>query len=233
MLRIDSLSTGYGKKQVLHEISIEVQPGSVATIIGANGSGKSTLLKATFGILRAWSGHVSWNGHDLTNGGALWSIRTGAAYVPQGQPAFHDLTVDENLIAATIATLGRGQAASRIEEVLRLFPALTSRRALAAGQLSAGEKQMLALARALVLHPSLLLLDEPSLGLAPSITRTVMTTIKEIAQARKATVVIVEHNVKEAFRIADTFYALRFGRLILSGPGGERDNYDDLRKVFL
>jgi ABC-type branched-subunit amino acid transport system ATPase component len=231
-LQVGNLVTGYGKKQVIDGVSLTVGAGEIVALIGHNGAGKSTLLKAIFGLISIWSGEVHFNG-------ALWKpapgalLRAGVAYVPQGNRVFSDLTVHENLEIGG-ATLPKKQSLKDgIEKVFILFPMLKDRLKQRAGTLSGGEKQMLSLANALILSPRMLLLDEPSLGLASPLVSEALKRIKGINQDFGVTVLIVEQKVREVLKIAGRVVVLRTGRVSFSGSPRELEDDTKLKSVFL
>jgi len=225
LIRADHLATGYGKKQVLNGVSLDVAPGEIVALIGHNGAGKSTLLKTIFGLLPLWQGQVVLDGMLLNAHTPRELLRMGVAYVPQGNRVFTGLTVRENLEMGGVTVSDRTRLNEGIEQSLMQFPALRPRLRQRAGTLSGGEKQMLALANALVISPRLLLMDEPSLGLAPL----------AVAEALDSgvTVLIVEQKVREALRIAGRVYVLRNGRVSFSGPAGALADDAKLREVYL
>lgn len=232
-LDIAHLVAGYGKKQVIDGVSLSVAPGEIVALIGHNGAGKSTLLKAVFGLIPIWSGEVHFNG-------ALWPkpapralLRSGVAYVPQGNRVFTDLTVHENLEIGGITLPNKQSVNDGIERVFTLFPTLKDRLKQRAGTLSGGEKQMLSLANALILSPKMLLLDEPSLGLASPLVSEALNRIKEINHDLGVTVLIVEQKVREVLKIADRVVVLRTGRVSFSGSARDLEDDTKLRDVFL
>jgi branched-chain amino acid transport system ATP-binding protein len=232
-LDVANLVAGYGKKQVIDGISLSVGVGEIVALIGHNGAGKSTLLKAVFGLIPIWSGEVHFNG-------ALWPkpipralLRAGVAYVPQGNRVFNDLTVHENLEIGGVTLPNNQSVKDGIERVFTLFPMLRDRLKQRAGTLSGGEKQMLSLANALVLSPKMLLLDEPSLGLASPLVSEALRRIKEINQDSGVTILIVEQKVREVLKIADRVVVLRTGRVSFTGSARDLDNDAKLRDVFL
>jgi branched-chain amino acid transport system ATP-binding protein len=232
-LDVANLVAGYGKKQVIDGVSLSVGTGEIVALIGHNGAGKSTLLKAVFGLIPIWSGEVRFNG-------ALWPEpapralqRAGIAYVPQGNRVFNDLTVRENLEIGGGTLPDKGSVNAGIERVFTLFPMLKGRLKQRSGTLSGGEKQMLALANALILSPKMLLLDEPSLGLASPLVSEALKRIKQINQDFGATVLIVEQKVREILKIADRVVVLRTGRISYSGSAKELEDDAKLRDVFL
>jgi len=233
LLRADSLVTGYGKKQVLSGLTLDVAPGEVVVLIGHNGAGKSTLLKAIFGLLPIWKGQVILDGVALHSPNPRELLRSGVAYVPQGNRVFTDLTVRENLEMGGV-TLSNGALLNEgIERVFTLFPSLKARLRQRAGTLSGGEKQMLALGNALVLSPRLLLLDEPSLGLAPPLVTEALGRIQQISRDSGVSVLMVEQKVREALKIAQRVYVLRNGLVSFSGPADSLSDDKKLREVYL
>ncbi|HEX7004347.1 MAG TPA: ABC transporter ATP-binding protein [Trueperaceae bacterium] len=232
-LRIDSLSTGYGKIQVLWELSLAVPQGSFAAIIGANGAGKSTLLRTISGLLPAWSGQVEAVGRSLTGSSPAQIVRLGVGHVPEGRQLFPAMTVAENLESgADYLPSARKQAAKTRKFVFELFPRLAERAPQLAGTLSGGEQQMLAIGRALMSRPSLLLVDEPSLGLAPALTQTVFAALRSIND-EGVTVVLVEQNVRQSLRLADVAFVLENGRITRRGTGDELLEDEAVRAAYL
>ncbi len=232
-LDVANLVAGYGKKQVIDGVSLSVGTGEIVALIGHNGAGKSTLLKAIFGLIPVWSGEVRFNG-------ALWHkpapralLRAGVAYVPQGNRVFSDLTVHENLEIGGVTLPNKRSVKDGIERVFTLFPTLKDRLKQRAGTLSGGEKQMLSLANALVLSPKMLLLDEPSLGLASPLVSEALKRIKKINQDSGVTVLIVEQKVREVLKIADHVVVLRTGRVSFSGSARGLEDDTTLTNVFL
>jgi branched-chain amino acid transport system ATP-binding protein len=233
LLLVDALVTGYGKKQVLNGVTLDVVVGEIVALIGHNGAGKSTLLKAVFGMLPVWTGKVALDGREVRAPNPRELLRAGVAYVPQGNRVFTDLSVRENLEMGA-ATLPNGARLEEgIERVFTLFPALKPRLRQRAGSLSGGEKQMLALGNALVLSPRLLLLDEPSLGLAPPLVTEALHRIRQISHDSGAAVLIVEQKVREVLKIARRVYVLRNGRVTFFGPTELLADEAKLRGVYL
>ena len=232
-LNVDALVTGYGKKQVVNGVSLEVAPGEIVALIGHNGAGKSTLLKAIFGLLPIWSGQVVLDGKALAAPEPRELLKVGVAYVPQGSRVFTDLTVRENLEMGGVTLSNGTQLKEGIERVFTLFPALKPRLRQRAGTLSGGEKQMLALGMALVLWPRLLLLDEPSLGLAPPLVAEALGRIQQISRDSGAAVLIVEQKVREVLKIAQRVYVLRTGCVSFLGPTESLNDDRKLREVYL
>jgi ABC-type branched-subunit amino acid transport system ATPase component len=233
LLEVEGLVSGYGKKQVLNGVSIEVMVGEIVALIGHNGAGKSTLLKTVFGLLPAWTGQMTLDGKGLISPTPRELLGLGVCYVPQGNRVFTDLNVRENLELGGITLPDNARLHDGIERVLTLFPGLKPRLRQRAGSLSGGEKQMLALANALILSPRLLLLDEPSLGLAPPLVADALGHIQEINRGSGVTVLIVEQKVREVLKIAQRVYVLRNGQVSFSGSTDELLDDVRLREVYL
>lgn len=216
LLSVSGLAAGYGRRRVLEDISFSARDGEVTAIIGPNGSGKSTLLKALLGLISIYGGRVLYAGEDVTRRPPHYKIGAGIVFLPQGNRVFDELTVRENLQLGGII-LPPGQTAERIEEVLPLFPTLSSMLRRPAYTLSGGERQMLAFARALILKPRLLMLDEPSVGLSPKLVGDVLRQTVEIRDRLGCAVLIVEQKVEQVLGIADRVLAMRMGRLEYQG----------------
>jgi ABC-type branched-subunit amino acid transport system ATPase component len=229
---VDNLVAGYGKKKVLNGVSLNVASGEIVSLIGHNGAGKSTLLKAVFGLLHIWRGEVIYQGKSLNSLNPRDMLRLGVAMVPQGNRVFTDLTVRENLEMGGSTLCNVAQLEERIEHVFTLFPVLSSRLRQRAGTLSGGQQQMLALANALILAPRLLLLDEPSLGLAPPLVTEALSQIQQINRDSGAAVLIVEQKVREVLKIAKRVYVLRNGDVSFSGSTETLDDAT-LHQVYL
>ena len=219
MLRFDKVSTFYGKIQALHNVSIEVQQGEIVTLIGANGAGKSTLLMTLCGTPRAASGSIRYMGDELVGLDTPQIMRKSIAVVPEGRRVFARLTVEENLAMGGFFT-EKGDYQEQMDKVLHLFPRLKERYAQRAGTMSGGEQQMLAIGRALMSKPKLLLLDEPSLGLAPIIIQQIFDIIEQLRKDG-VTVFLVEQNANQALRLADRAYVLENGHIVMQGSGAE------------
>ena len=224
---------GYGKKVVLHDVAVEAAEGEIVGVIGPNGAGKSTLLKVLMGLLKVPAGSVSLNGSEVTNRSSDEHVKAGISLVPQGNRVFTELSVRENLEMGGYLIKDGTERQKQREELLELFPDLKDRLGLDAGRLSGGEKQQLALARALMLNPRILMLDEPSLGLSPKLVAHAFDTICTINEKFRTTILLVEQKVKEALRISQKVYALRMGRVVFSGTPAEIQKGDTLRKIFL
>ena len=233
MLKINNLDTGYGKKQVLFDLSMNVPQGKITAIIGPNGSGKSTILKTVCGLLPLWQGTVLFDGAPLSKSNPVENVKKGITFAPQGNRVFDELTVLENLEIGG-HFLKKQELKTRIEEMLTFFPILRERLKQDAGKLSGGEQQQLALARALIPQPKLLMLDEPSLGLAPSLLKSVFEKITRVNQENKTTILIVEQKVREAFNICHKVYSLKLGRVAFEGkPEDLNGNTERLKELFL
>lgn len=233
LFKADGIVTGYGAKQVLNGVSIEVVPKEIVAMIGHNGAGKSTLLKAVFGLLPLWHGQVIVDNARLSSPKPRELLGMGMAYVPQGNRIFTDLTVRENLEMGGFTLSDSAHMKEGIERVLALFPILKQRLRQRAGTLSGGEKQMLALGNAIILSPRLLLLDEPSLGLAPQLVTQAFRHIQEISRDFGVAVLIVEQKVREVLKIAQRVYVLRNGLVSFSGTAQSLTDENKLRQVYL
>jgi branched-chain amino acid transport system ATP-binding protein len=224
---------GYGKKVVLKNVSFTASAGEIVGLIGPNGAGKSTLLKALIGIVKLNGGKVVFESKDITNRNPEENVRDGISFIPQGNRVFGELTVRENLEIGGYLIKEKRVISDRIEAMLDMFAFLRVRVKEQAGKLSGGEKQQLALARALMLRPRLLLMDEPSLGLSPKLVTTAMETVQRVNQEMKTTIVIVEQKVHEVLGISDKVYALRMGEVAFSGSPAELQKDDALKRIFL
>lgn len=233
ILHVNGLVTGYGKKQVVNGVSLYVSTGEIVALVGHNGAGKSSLLKAIFGLLPIWDGQVLLEGRSFHPHTPRQLLDAGIAYVPQGNRVFGDLTVLENINIAGTSSPGGKMPFSHAERIFNLFPSLRAHSHQRAGTLSGGEKQMLALASALVRSPRVLLLDEPSLGLAPSLFSEVIAQIQHISHDNNVSIVVVEQKVREVLKIAQRVYVLRNGRVSFTGAAHEVSDNEKLREVYL
>ncbi|QFY78021.1 ABC transporter ATP-binding protein [Alcaligenes faecalis] len=231
MLKLDSVSTHYGAIQALDQVSVDVNQGEIVTLIGANGAGKTTLLMTVCGSPRASSGSISFMGEDITNADTHRIMRKGIAISPEGRRVFPDLTVSENLKMGGFF-LNRSEIEEGEEHVYKLFPRLKERAAQRAGTMSGGEQQMLAIGRALMSKPSLLLLDEPTLGLAPLIIAQIFDIIRTIRD-EGVTVFLVEQNANKALQVADRGYVLETGKVVMQDTGANLLANPDIRKAYL
>jgi len=235
MLRIHNLSAGYGSLNVLRRLSLHVKPGEIVTIIGANGAGKSTLLRTITGLLRASSGEVLFRGEDIQRIPPEQVVFRGCSLVPEGRQVFAAMPVKENLLLGAYVQHKRGkhdEVAHDLERVYGLFPVLRQREHQLAGTLSGGEQQMLAIGRALMARPSLIMLDEPSMGLAPLIVKDIFHIIAKIRD-EGSTVLLVEQNARSALKIANRGYVLETGRIILEGEAGDLLANREIQRAYL
>ena len=235
MLEVDSLGTGYGRLRVLEEVSLGARSGEMVTLVGSNGAGKSTLLKAIAGLLPAWKGRITFNGEDVSSLSAHRRVRRGLVLVPEGRMLFMSMTVAENLAVGAYTRRGRAakrESAEATDHVLELFPVLRQRAQQPAGTLSGGEQQMLAVGRALMSRPKMLLLDEPSLGLAPKVIAEIFSALDEL-RAGGMTILLVEQDAKLALRHADRGYVMRTGEIVMSGRADELLANEDIRAIYL
>ncbi len=231
MLAVDAVSTAYGAVEALREVSISVTQGEIVTLVGANGAGKSTLLMTICGDPRARSGRVVFEGRDITALPTHEIMRLGLAQVPEGRRVFPRMSVMENLLMG--AQVAGHDPAPLLRQVFTLFPRLEERQSQRGGTLSGGEQQMLAIGRALMSKPRLLLLDEPSLGLAPLIVRQIFAAIRELNEKEGLTVLLVEQNAYQALRLAHRGYVLVNGRITLAGSGRELLEMPAVREAYL
>ena len=232
MLKVEGLSVHYGGIHALQGIDLEVRHGSVVSLIGANGAGKSTTLRSIVGLVKPSGGRVTWNGEALTGLATKDIVSRGVCLVPEGRHVFPNLTVDENLTLGAYSRSDKPGIAADRKKVFGFFPRLEQRATQKAGTLSGGEQQMLAVGRALMTRPKILMMDEPSLGLAPLIVKMIFDIVREINE-EGVTVLLIEQNAKAALEIADDAYVLETGRITLHGPGKELLEHDGVRKAYL
>ena len=231
LLTVEDLSAGYGPVRVLHGISFSVDEGQTAVILGANGAGKTTTLRALSGMT-ANRGRITFDGKDITSTKTERIVSMGVAHVPQGRGTFDAQTVEENLRLGAYTRKDKETRAD-IDRIYDLFPRLQERRTQAAGSLSGGEQQMLAISRAIMLRPRLLLLDEPSLGLAPIIIQDLFRTLVRLKEETKVTVLLVEQNANLALDIADHAYVLEAGEIVVSGSADDIRADESVRRAYL
>lgn len=231
MLELKKIETGYGKKQVLFGLSMKVQEGKIVAVIGPNGAGKSTILKAVCGLIPTWKGEICFDNIRVNGSSPAKSVKRGITFCPQGNRVFDELSVVENLQVGGIH-LRPKELQDGIDRVLQLFPVLKDRLRQSAGSLSGGEQQMLALGRSLVTKPKLLMLDEPSLGLSPSLVSTVFERISLINQDMGITILIVEQKVRQVLEFCHSVYGIKLGKVVFEGtPKNLADS--TLEKIFL
>jgi branched-chain amino acid transport system ATP-binding protein len=232
MLKVDNLVVAYGGIEALKGISLEVEEGKIVTLVGANGAGKSTMLRTIVGLVKPKSGVITYHGKDLLAEKRHNIVKNGITLVPEGRRIFPDLTVLENLKIGAYTRKDDKQIKADMEWVYNLFPKLKERTWQLAGTLSGGEQQMLAVGRALMSKPKLLMMDEPSLGLAPLIVKDIFTIIKEIHK-QGVTILLIEQNANAALKIADVGYVMETGRITLKGTGQELLANEEIRKAYL
>ena len=233
LLEVKNLHAAYGATSVLHGIDIQLREGSVTALLGANGAGKTTTLRALCQMMVSTTGSIELNGQRIDGKSTEDIARLGVAHVPDGRGTFQALTTEENLRLGAYTRRDKAAVAADFEQVYSYFPRLKERRRQQAGTLSGGEQQMLAIGRALMLRPRLLLLDEPSFGLAPLIVKDIFQIMRRINREQKVTILLVEQNASLALDIADSVYLMETGRVVLSGnPQDMRDN-DAVRRTYL
>ncbi len=236
MLEVREVTVAYGMVRALEKVSLTVEAGTITAVLGANGAGKTTLLRCVNGLVRPRSGHILLDGEDITRAPVEEMVRHGLAHVPEGRGVVTELSVQDNLRLGGLwqsrRERGKRQAAG-LEEVYGLFPALAERRNRAAETLSGGERQMLAIGRALMTRPRLLLLDEPSLGLAPRVTAQILGVLRELRDRQGLTVLLVEQNARSALSIADRGVVLNLGQVVAADAAARLATAEDLRHAYL
>jgi branched-chain amino acid transport system ATP-binding protein len=233
MLDIKNIQTFYGKIQALRDVSIKVNTGEIVSLIGANGAGKSTLLMTVSGINKASVGTITFEGKNIEKEEAHEIVKLGISQSPEGRRIFSKLTVEENLkLGSNIYENGKNYL-NDIKEIFELFPVLSDRKIQRGGTLSGGEQQMLAIGRALMARPKMLLLDEPSLGIAPKLVNQIFAAIKNINKEKKVTIFLVEQNAKKALELADRAYVLVNGKVTIQGTGQELLKNQDIQAAYL
>jgi branched-chain amino acid transport system ATP-binding protein len=231
VLQIQTLHSHYGPIQALHGIDIEVREGQLVALVGANGAGKTTLLRAISGVQPVSAGAIRFGGVDITRASADQRVRSGICQVPEGRQVFGPMSVEDNLRLGAY-TRPKSELAGDLDRVFALFPVLKEKRLLTAGMLSGGQQQMLAMARALMGHPKLLLLDEPSMGLAPLLIREIFRIVESLRD-QGITIFLVEQNAHAALAIADIGYVIETGGIVLSGPGPELLDNEQVQSAYL
>lgn len=233
MLRVDRIAVEYGKTPALHEVSLEVSEGSIVAVIGGNGAGKTTLLKTVSGLLHPSRGTIAYLGKEIQRTPAHEVLQMGIAMVPEGRKIFGKMSVQRNLDMGAFTRTDPVEIGRNLDRVFRFFPRLKERLKQKAGTLSGGEMQMLAIGRAMMSNPRLLMLDEPSLGIAPNLVDRIFEVIAEINASEKLTILLVEQNVAESLSLAHRGYVIQTGRSVLSGTGKELLDSDLVRKAYL
>jgi branched-chain amino acid transport system ATP-binding protein len=233
LLTVDNVSSGYGLTPVLRSVSLHVDTGEVVAVVGANGVGKSTLLRTITGLLQPTHGDIQFDGMPITGMAAHAIVGRGLAMVPEGGRLFMFMTVLENLELGAFGPNAREDVRRSLDEVMELFPILRQRRTQLAGSLSGGERQMCAIARALMSRPRMLMLDEPSLGLSPVMLEKVFDLIRTVAASRDLTVLLIEQNVADALDMANRAYVIEGGKIAKTGPGAELLHDPDIQRAYL
>ena len=232
MLKINDINVFYGNIQALKGVSLEINEGEIVTLIGANGAGKSTLLKTISGLLKPKNGDILFEGQSISGKVAQAIVKKGLSHVPEGRRVFANMTVEENLELGAYLRKDKKGIQEDFEKVYNLFPRLLERKKQHAGTLSGGEQQMLAMGRALMAKPRLLILDEPSMGLAPLLVKTIFRIIQEINKSG-TTILLVEQNANMALSIADRAYVIETGKIVLHGTSDELNQSDQIRMAYL
>ncbi len=232
LLELQKINAGYGDLQVLWDVNLSVDKGEIVSLLGSNGAGKTTTLRVISGLLKPFSGKVAFNGRDITKLPSNKRVEIGLALVPEGRQLFPEMTVLDNLEMGAYTKRARDKFHETLEWVFSLFPKLKERRAQLAGTMSGGEQQMLAIARGLMSRPEVLMMDEPSMGLAPKLVLEIFGTIKKLRE-EGVTILLVEQNAKAALDVSDRAYILETGRIVLHGPAQELLGMDEVRKAYL
>ncbi len=232
ILEVEGLEAFYGRTKALHGVSFSMEPGGITTILGANGAGKTTTLRSISGMVRT-AGTIRFSGERIDGKATEDTVSLGIAHVPQGRGTFMDLTVEENLRVGMYARKDKARVPQDLERVYGFFPRLRERQRQLAGTLSGGEQQMLAVSRALMLNPRLMLLDEPSLGLAPLVVQEIFRILRTVNQESGVSILLVEQNAKLALDLADQVFLLETGRVVMSGPSTMLTQDDAIRRSYL
>lgn len=233
LLDVTELTGGYGTTDILHAVSFAVEEGGITTILGANGAGKTSVLRALCGMLKISGGRIAFSDQPITGRPTESIVRMGIGHVPDGRGTFLNLTTEENLRVGAMTRRDKAGVAEDFERVYGYFPRLKERRHQQAGTLSGGEQQMLAISRALMLRPRLLLLDEPSFGLAPLVVQDIFRIMRTINKEQKVAILLVEQNASLALELADTAYLLETGTVVMSGPADELREAESVRRSYL
>lgn len=232
ILSVEGVDLGYGTLQVVFGIDLEVRQGELVGLVGGNGSGKSTILRAVSGMIPTWKGRILFDGDAIGNVKPHQMARKGLAHVPMGRQLFANLTVEDNLMLGAFLPDARSRRNESLAQVHTLFPDLVRLATAPAGTLSGGQQQMVAIARALMLRPKMLLMDEPSLGLSPLLVKDVMAAIRRVADTGMP-VLLVEQNVRQVLKVADRAYVLENGRIVLDGAATDLEGHPEVRKAYL
>ncbi len=232
LLTINAIDIFYGPAQALWGVSLAVEKGQVAALIGANGAGKTTTLKALCGLIPLAAGHIGYDGHVISGMPVHRIMDMGISLVPEGRQLFPKMTVEENLTIGSYLARTRPQRRTNLERIYQIFPRLAERRLQTAETMSGGEQQMLAIGRALMQEPRVLILDEPSLGLAPALVHEIFRIVKEL-HGRGLTILLVEQNVRQALQVADIVFVLENGRVVMSGTGADLINNPKVKEAYL
>ncbi|MCP3888772.1 MAG: ABC transporter ATP-binding protein [Desulfobulbaceae bacterium] len=233
MLKLENIQAGYGNILAIKNVSLEIKEGEIITLIGANGAGKSTTLMTISGVVSSRAGKIIFNGQEIQEKSSDEIVKMGVCQVPEGRHIFPQLTVQENLDMGAFLRNDKEEIKKDLEYVFDLFPILAERKSQDGGNLSGGEQQMLAMSRALMARPQLLLLDEPSMGLAPLVIKQIFEIIKQINKASNTTIFLVEQNANQALHVADRGYVIENGEITISGDADELLTNSDIQKAYL
>jgi branched-chain amino acid transport system ATP-binding protein len=232
ILKVDNVDLGYSELKVVFNVSLEVHQGELVGLVGGNGSGKSTILRAISGMISPWSGRIIFDGEEIKDARPHKVAERGLAHVPMGRQLFPNMSVRENLMLGSYLPKARSARKQNLERVFALFPDLTKHLEASAGALSGGQQQMVAIARALMLGPKMLIMDEPSLGLAPLLVKEVMVAIRRVAETG-IPILLVEQNVKQVLNVSHRTYVLENGRQVIDGPADELKGHPMVKKAYL
>ena len=232
VLKVENVDLGYGALQVVFDVSLEVRKGELIGLVGGNGSGKSTILRSVSGMIKPWNGKILFKGEEISGLEPHQMAERGLAHVPMGRQLFPNLTVRDNILLGSYLPRLRASRERNLERVLELFPDLKTFAQSEAGALSGGQQQMVAIGRALMLEPDLLIMDEPSLGLSPLYVKQVMQAIRQVADLGFP-VLLVEQNIKQVLQVSHRTYVLENGHLVLQGPSSELEGHPMIRKAYL
>jgi branched-chain amino acid transport system ATP-binding protein len=232
VLRVENVDLGYGSLKVVFGVSLQVGDGELVGLVGGNGSGKSTILRAVSGMIAPWTGRIVFDGEEIGAVRPHQMAQKGLAHVPMGRQLFPNLTVEDNLMLGAYLPRPRAERDENLRRVYELFPDLVRFARARAGQLSGGQQQMVAIARALMLGPRMLIMDEPSIGLSPILVKEVMGAIRRVAESGLP-ILLVEQNVKQVLNVSHRAYVLENGRLVLEGPSAELQGHPMIRKAYL